>query len=107
MHIDLEREDADRRVTLRQGDSLVVRLPEHGATGYVWMVDGLPEGTQVTLDDVELESPLRPGASGMRRLELRIGGHTGDVVLTKRQPWNPDSDIDSFEVNVQVRSAQS
>jgi predicted secreted protein len=107
MRIDLERADADRRVILGQGDSLVVRLPEQGTTGYVWMVDALPEGTQVAIDDVELESPLRPGASGIRRLELRIGAHPGDVVLTKRQPWNPESEIDSFEVSVQVRGGQS
>lgn len=103
MRIDLDRVDADRRVTVAPGDSLVLRLPEQGSTGYVWMIDDLPEGTQVAVDDVEFDSGLQPGAVATRLLELRIGDGDGVVVLAKRQPWEADSEIDRFAIDVQVR----
>jgi len=103
MRIDLDRVDGDRPVTVAPGDLLVLRLPEQGSTGYVWMIDDLPEGTQVAVDDVEFDAGLQPGGGATRRLEFRIGDGAGRVVLAKRRPWEANSEVDRYAIDVLVR----
>jgi hypothetical protein len=103
MRISLDRIDSDQQVTVAPGDCLVLRLAEQGSTGFVWMIDELPEGTQVAVDDIEFAGEMRPGASSLRRLELHIGDVAGEVVLTKRQPWQAGSEVDRVAIAVRLR----
>ncbi len=52
------------RVTSHVGDTLVVRLPENAATGYVWSVASLGSGLLLEEDRGSPAGRLAPGALG-------------------------------------------
>ena len=52
------------RVTSRVGDTVVVRLPENAATGYVWSVASLGDGLLLEEDSGSPVGGLSGGAPG-------------------------------------------
>lgn len=91
-------------VEARSGDHLLVRLPEQGGTGYVWVADELPPGAAVVADAVEVEGELTPGGTQSRVLEIEIGGSGGRLALSRRRPWEEVEPLETMVTEVVVRA---
>lgn len=100
MDIRLER-DAPARAGV--GDSLLLTLPENAATGYQWVVAGLPDVLEPVSDEFVTPEHAAPGAGGTRRWRwtARRAG-SGRLVLHLRRPWQPDDPADTVVVEVSV-----
>lgn len=103
MDIRLER-DAPARAGV--GDSLLLTLPENGATGYQWVVAGLPDLMEPVSEEFVPPEHAAPGTGGTRRWRwtARREG-SGRLVLHLRRPWQPEEPADTVVVEVSVVDA--
>jgi predicted secreted protein len=83
--------DAEKGVTLRVEQELVVTLGSNPSTGYSWVLLMDPEGL-LTLDSSAYEpvGPQLPGAGGQQRFRFtaRRSGRT-TLIFTSRRPPEP------------------
>jgi hypothetical protein len=97
--VELGPADNGRQLQVTVTDTLIVRLPESGAAGYVWdlAVNG---PAQVTDDQVEPPGGPVAGAALVRRLRLVIQA-PGRIVFraTRHNPWEGTVEEYSIELN--------
>jgi inhibitor of cysteine peptidase len=97
--------DAGRRVELRVGEVVVVRLPENASTGFVWSRENASDDA---LQQVRSEySPAldgRVGSGGQRSLSFQaVAIGTAEMRLKLWREWEGDKSIvDRFAATVQV-----
>jgi inhibitor of cysteine peptidase len=91
-------------ITLKDGDSLVVQLPENPTTGFRWGPTGATSQLlQRESDDFAPAGSSALGAGGMRTFRYRAKGK-GNAVLSfaLARSWESGSPASTFEVNVTV-----
>jgi len=90
--------DRDMRLEGGAGDLVVVRLPEHSGSGYLWRVESL-DG-EVVADGREEPDEESVGSHTMRWITAvsRERG-TGELKLAETQPWSPGVPINTFELS--------
>ncbi|GAA2295129.1 hypothetical protein GCM10010234_41180 [Streptomyces hawaiiensis] len=78
--------DSEVRVSL--GDEVVVELPENATTGYLWSVQHIDGGLEVTSDEYRAPGQVLPGAGGQRVVRVRpTAAGEGLVRLVLKRPW--------------------
>ena len=94
-------------VPLADGETLEVRLPESGGTGYQWSVVGLDSTVELLGDDFVLPELNQPGARGTHRFTFVAHGSSGGrVMLELRRSWEQSADPeDRFELRVRTAPA--
>lgn len=93
-------------VSVSDGETFEVRLPENASTGYQWVVVGLADEVELLGDDTVASEPLVPGAQGLHCFRfIARGTPRGRVALELRRSWErlPDPE-DRFEVRVSSAS---
>ncbi len=97
--------DSGSQISLRLGQSLVVRLEGNPSTGYTWEVAEVDESVlrQVGEIEFEAESDLA-GAPGIQtlRFEAVASGET-TLELVYHRPWETEAPLETFSVDVTVR----
>lgn len=90
-------EDRDRKVSVRVGDRIVLRLPENPTTGYRWQTE-FPPFLRLAHD--ANEHGEAPGAGGFRVLELVVAAAGLDEIrLACARPMDAaNARIDQFNV---------
>jgi|SRR5262245_6610140 len=96
-----------RTVEIAPSQSLEIRLPVQGGTGYSWELEDA-SSTLLRLVSSNLmagEAGVRPGSAQIQLLTFSpITGGSGDIVLRYRRPWEKDSKpARTFRVHVVVR----
>jgi inhibitor of cysteine peptidase len=91
-------------VKVSPADRIVVHLPENATTGYRWSLSPLPGGIEMESDDVLLAERPAAGAGALRVMVFR-GRRPGraKIVLLLARPWERQSPVDRFFVNVSIR----
>jgi inhibitor of cysteine peptidase len=88
--------DADdgRRVELRVGDRLTLRLDENASTGYRWSFEGLDERLVGVREEGYVRQPDAVGSGGAAQwtLEARAAG-TAQVKLRLWRRWEGDASV--------------
>jgi predicted secreted protein len=99
-----------RRMELREGDELHIRVPEMPSTGYRWMVttDGIDEALELVADELEpvATSDSRIGAERRRHLWWRATrAGAGRLTVTLRRRWREptDSPADALDLVLLIR----
>ena len=88
----VDEQQAGRRIDVRLGDVVTVRLKENPTTGYRWAVEQAG-GLQLEGDRNAGVGPA-PGAGGVRELDFRAGT-PGDHELRLKQwrDWQGDASV--------------
>ncbi len=94
--------DHGSRIALEPGETIEIRLPQLGGTGYLWSVAS-SSSVVVVEDRVEMgEGPQPPGAAAVRVLAIqRSGPGPGHLRLVRSRPWESAQQGDSqFEITL-------
>ncbi len=101
----LSQADSGTVLTLKRGQTLILRLDENSTTGYRWLLSALDtEVLQVKSDDINLPSNSGIGGGGQRVFTFQAN-NPGRVKLQLKnlREWVGDeSTIQEFQVSVQV-----
>lgn len=99
----LSEEENGRRIELKAGEVVTVRLKENATTGHRWAVESA--GGLDLVDDHYERGGGATGSAGVRVLLFRsssAGAH--DLRLKNRREWEGDSSIiERFKVTVVVK----
>jgi inhibitor of cysteine peptidase len=87
----LGKSDGGKVVSVRQGDEIVVALPENPTTGYRWAIDLSGSILKLAGPPAFLGTGETVGSGGVRTFTV-IAEEVGDSVLTfqLRRPWETD-----------------
>ncbi|MEG4212191.1 protease inhibitor I42 family protein [Microcoleus sp. S13_B4] len=103
--VTLSQADSGTVLTLKRGQTLILRLDENSTTGYRWFLPALDtEVLQLKSDDINVPSNLGIGG-GRQRVFTFQANNPGNVKLQLKnlREWVGDeSTIEEFEVSVQV-----
>ncbi|WP_046316382.1 protease inhibitor I42 family protein [Mycobacterium sp. UM_Kg1] len=105
MALRLTERDDGRRIQLRVGDTIELRLPENAPAGYRWGVDSLDERL-LELTETSGDYPAATGSAGVACFHLRVRAPGESVLrLTYRRSWEGDTGVLSrFAVTVVAAS---
>ena len=87
---------ADNRCTIeaREGDEIVVRLPETPATGVRWQIEQTEGAIELERDSFELNPNPQFGSGGFREFRFRVqGALPGQIMLKHWQAWEGEASI--------------
>jgi predicted secreted protein len=93
------------QVSLRLGDTIVVRLPENSGGGYRWTLTSIDSDRLDMIENRYEATRAGVGSAGASvwRFAPRTVGPTR-LELKKRRPWDPiDTAGDVFAVDIEVR----
>jgi inhibitor of cysteine peptidase len=103
--VTLSQADSGTVLTLKRGQTLILRLDENSTTGYRWSLPALDtEVLQLKSDDINLPSNTGIGGGGQRVFTFQAN-NPGQVKLQLKnlREWVGDeSTIEEFQVSVQV-----
>ena len=91
--LELSPPDDGSRISVTQGDRIVVKLPSNVTTGYSWSIGENDPFLLSPAGAARYEPPSRPepGAPGVQIFELRVlGGGTAWLQLVYRRPFEKD-----------------
>jgi Zn-dependent peptidase ImmA (M78 family) len=93
--------DADMRIDGGPCDLVVVRLPEHSGSGYLWRVEAIDgEALAVVADGREELDAGGVGGATLRRITAAARDRlTGELRLAEARPWAPMKPIKTFAVS--------
>ncbi|SFA96622.1 Predicted secreted protein [Poseidonocella pacifica] len=92
--IELGLEDGGRKVVVRPGSEILLRLPENPTTGYRWSAP-TDAGIELLSDGYAKEMGA-PGAGTERIFRLRVNEMPPkDLNLIRKQEWEPESTPDA------------
>lgn len=82
-------------------DLVVVRLPEHSGSGYLWKVESIDgEALAIVADSREELDASGVGGPTLRRITtVARDARTGELRLTEARPWAPSKPINNFAVS--------
>jgi inhibitor of cysteine peptidase len=105
--IKLTRNDNDKTVEAKVGESVVIELPENPTTGYRWILD-VNEGTGIAsaIDSsyaIATESGI--GGGGMRMFTVKLESSGIATISAKlRRQWEPENTaIDEFKAVIKAQ----
>lgn len=111
----LDDPSRSRRLEVRPGDRMVVRLPEVPSSGYSWRVGQLPDGVQVvadsfdetivTMGDGSDTDPEVAGGAVRHAFVLEVGASNRgveEVELVLDQAWCSEPAADRLDLDVSV-----
>ena len=92
--------DADMSLEGGPGDLVVVRLPEHSGSGYLWRVESIDgEALAVVADGREEVDADGVGGPTLRRITTAARDRrTGELRLAEARPWAPTAPLNTFAV---------
>ncbi len=92
--------DTDMRIDGGPRDLVVVRLPEHSGSGYVWRVESIDgEALAVVADGREELDADGVGGPTLRRITAAArDARTGELRFAEARPWAPAKPINTFAV---------
>ena len=92
--------DADMRIEGGPGDLVVVRLPEHSGSGYLWRVESIDgEALAVVADSREETEAEGVGGHTLRRITTAARDRrAGELRLAEARPWAPSMPLNTFAV---------
>ncbi|WP_406492295.1 protease inhibitor I42 family protein [Streptomyces sp. NBC_00846] len=97
----------DSEVHVSLGDEVVVQLPENATTGYLWSVQRVDDGLEVTGNEYEAPGQPLPGAGGKRVVRVRpTAAGEGLVQLVLKRPWEDDVQ-DRLSVRISVSGSEA
>lgn len=98
--------DADTRLKIAVGASLVVRLTENPTTGYRWQHTLSEPGVLEWLEDEYVaDSDLR-GSGGRRSISFRaLGPGSTALRVALRRPWETKPPLKSLRIYVNVHDS--
>ena len=93
--------DADMRLEGGPGDLVVVRLPEHSGSGYLWQVESIEgEALAVVADSREEVDSDGVGGPTLRRITTAARDcRAGELRLAEARPWAPSAPLNIFAVH--------
>jgi inhibitor of cysteine peptidase len=102
--------DNGKSLEARQGDEIILRLPENATTGYRWHIDRAnavieQEQTSYHLDpNIQTDPNTQFGRGGVREFRFRAKANgTARLELKLWQPWEGDSSvIERFAVDIKI-----
>jgi inhibitor of cysteine peptidase len=103
--VQLTKSDDGRSVEVREGEEIVLRLPENPTTGFRWHVERA-DAMKLVGDSFELDPNPQIGSGGVRELRFRpTSGSPGRLILRHWQPWEGESSIiERFAVDLRPAS---
>jgi len=89
-------------VKARQGDEIVLRLPENPTTGFRWHLEETGENLKLIGDSFELAQSPQIGQGGFRIFRFRVRAATpGRIKLKHWQEWEGDVSVtERFSVQI-------
>ena len=92
--------DANMRLEGGPGDLVVVRLPEHSGSGYLWRVESIDsEALAVVADGREEMDEDGVGGPTLRRITTAARDRlVGELRLAEARPWAPLAPLNTFAV---------
>ncbi len=102
--------ERDANVPIQGGphDLLVVKLPEHSGSGYLWRIESIDgESLSVVADGRdELDSEGIGGATMRRITTAARVGRAGELRLIESRPWQPAKPLNTFTVQYNLAGAE-
>lgn len=100
----LTERDAGTRIDGSRSDLFVLRLEEHSGGGYLWDTDQLKaSGFGIVYDELEAIDGEGIGGPVIRRvIAAPPEVCRGRMALDERRPWDPDTPLAHFEVDVDL-----
>jgi predicted secreted protein len=98
--------DNGRVVRVTPGQRVEAALPQHGGTGYRWVLDPLPPGVVLVGEHTDPGGSGAAGAVGRRTFTFAVGSPDVPVRVTARlrRDWeSPDAAVDLFSVELETR----
>jgi len=101
--------DIDMKIDGGPGDLVVVRLPEHSGSGYLWRIESLDGDALAVVDDgrepIDAEGV---GGPTLRRITTAArAGRSGELRLAEARPWQPKSPLNVFALSYNLAGAES
>lgn len=93
-----------RAITLTEGETLDLTLPENPTTGFRWIVESNGAPVCALRDDTYEASAGPPGAGGQHRWSFQaVQPGAGRIALAYRRPWGQSaSPAKTFAVTIRV-----
>lgn len=100
--------DAGMRIDGGPGDLVVVRLPEHTGSGYLWRVEPIDgEALVVVADGREETDADGIGGPTLRRITTAARDRrAGELRLTEARAWQPMKPLNTFAVQYNLAGAE-
>ncbi|WP_081991228.1 ImmA/IrrE family metallo-endopeptidase [Inquilinus limosus] len=100
--------DADMRIDGGPGDLVVVCLPEHSGSGYLWRVETIDgEALTVVADGREEIDTEGIGGPTLRRITTAaLDRRAGELRLTEARAWQPMKPLNTFTVQYNLAGAE-
>lgn len=90
-----------KSLTLKKGDTLVVRLSANPSTGYDWAIGSKPNALRLVKRTYLGAPPQRPGQGGTDIFRFSVRSGKGKLKLVYRRSWEKEiPPIRSFELTV-------
>lgn len=96
----LTRRDVDMHIKGGPADLVVVRLPEHSGSGYLWQIEAIDgEALAVVADAREEMDGDGVGGPTLRRITTAARDRrVGELRLAEARPWAPSAPLNTFAV---------
>jgi Zn-dependent peptidase ImmA (M78 family) len=100
--------DADIRIDGGPSDLVVVRLPEHSGSGYLWRIESIDgEALAVVADGREEMDSEGVGGPTLRRITTAARDRrTGELRLAEARPWQPATPLNTFALQYNLTGAE-
>lgn len=100
---DIEVTESSSRLTVRQGDRIIVRLSENPSTGYQWQPRSMSEALELESSDFNAQDSRLAGGGGQRVIVLRAAHPgCGEAELALVRSWQPGEPAERRRVEVLV-----
>jgi inhibitor of cysteine peptidase len=102
--VTLTNTDNGKSIQLRQGEELVLRLPENPTTGYRWEMERAEDILEQVADTYTPDPNIQFGSGGTRELRFRARAPgTGRLELKHWQAWEGERSVtERFGVEITV-----
>lgn len=96
----ISERDQGYMVQAGAADYIVLQLPEHSSSGYLWRISAQDQYLSLVTDDREsVGDPEDIGGQTIRKLVTKSAqDHSGQLTLFEERPWNADDKIASLVV---------
>jgi len=100
--------DADMRIDGGPNDLVVVRLPEHSGSGYLWRIESIDgEALAVVADGRDPLDPEGVGGPTLRRITAAARDRrSGELRLAEARPWQLAKPLNIFAVQYNLAGAE-
>jgi predicted secreted protein len=103
--LELGEIDNGKTIDIDRGSLILIRLPESGATGYIWKVNAV-DAQVITLQDSKFQIDAGTGVGGGGVITFVFKAQSpGTTILSLHlaRPWDKEDVIKRFEVTLHVK----